>query len=59
MNFDLIVNLIDFFDEVRVRYVRKAALQVVTSDFNFLVNLNTPQDFLRVISTSNYYIPSQ
>jgi len=37
-----------FFEEVNVHYVNKQALQTVTPDFNFLLNLNTPDDFRRV-----------
>ncbi len=42
------LKVIGFFEEVKVHYVSKQALRTVTSDFNFLTNLNTPDDFRRI-----------
>ena len=42
------LKVIGFFNEVRVCYVNKTALQTVTPNFNYLINLNTPAEFRRV-----------
>ena len=42
------LKVVGFFDEVRVRYVNKMALQAVVPNFDYLINLNTPAEFRRV-----------
>ncbi|HEY85314.1 MAG TPA: molybdenum cofactor guanylyltransferase [Chloroflexi bacterium] len=42
------LKVIDFFNEVQVRYVNKEALQAITPDFDYLINLNTPAEFQRL-----------
>jgi len=44
------LKIVEFFDQVVVQTVSKTTLQTVTSDFNFLINLNTPEDLQRVKS---------
>ena len=44
------LKVIGFFDEVRVRYVNKGALQAITPNFDYLTNLNTPAEFRRLES---------
>jgi len=39
------LKVIGFFDDVSVSYVEKADLQSVAPSFDFLTNVNTPQDF--------------
>jgi len=38
------LKIADFFERVNVQYINEAVLAAVTSDFNFLLNVNTPVD---------------
>ena len=39
------LKVIGFFDDVQVKTISKTTLQKITSDFSFLTNINTPQEF--------------
>lgn len=52
------LKIIGFFDDVSVKYIDKQMLKPITTNFDFLINLNTPQELNRIKSTIEKDFPN-